>query len=90
MIIIEIYWFVMAIFALRQPGYLILCGMGFAFTGTNINGYWKCRSWSSSKLPESQQASLNTGMPNLPQGLSQGAANALMQVLSLASITLEH
>lgn len=79
MILLEIFWTLMCVFALQKPGYLILCGMGFAFTATNINGYWKCRSWSSAKLPESQQDSLNTGMPNLPGGLSQGAANALMQ-----------
>ena len=75
----EIFWVLMCVFALRQPGYLILCVMGFAFTGTNINGYWKCRSWSSNTLPESQQSSLNTGMPGIPAGISQGAASALMQ-----------
>jgi hypothetical protein len=73
LILMEIFWVIMAVLSLRQMGYMILCLMGFAFTGTNINGYWKCRSWSAAKLPESQQASLNTGIPtpSMPTSLMQ-------------------
>lgn len=73
MIGLEIFWVIMAVFAVRSPGYLILCVMAFSFTALNLFGYYKCRSWSSQQLKQT--------VPdfNIVPGLPSSAASALFQ-----------
>jgi hypothetical protein len=74
MVVLEIFWFLMAIFTLQSPGYLIVCAMAFAFVGMNLLGYYRCRNWSGQQLKSAAPAAFTV------PGFTQGAATAFFQV----------
>lgn len=77
MIGMELFWVLMAVFAVRSPGYFILCVMAFSFTALNLFGYYKCRSWSSQQLKQTAPDF------NIVPGLPSSTASALFQVRPL-------
>lgn len=79
MIVLELFWMLMAVFTIKNPGYLILCGMAFSFIAMNLLGYYKCRSWSSQQLKQAApESNFMSGMPGI-SGLPTGAASAIFQ-----------